>query len=337
MTELPDFADAGLVPIDGLVFGGHDVVDTPLAKQLERLVEGGVIPAGIPALVDLDIEHDLVLLPSASCQLEQVGLMATDIRAFAERHQLARVVAINVASTEPPCPAHPAHHDLAALRSCLSDGESLLPASSVAALAAFEAGAAFVDFTPSNSIRLPAVQQWAIERGLPYGGQDAKTGETLVKSVLAPMFAARALQVHAWSGTNLLGGGDGATLADPDAARSKSLTKEKVVADLLGPDIAGEVHIDYVPPMGDWKTAWDHIAFSGFLGTRMTLQFTWQGCDSALAAPLVLDLARLSGLALERAHTGPMPFLGFFFKDPLGSREHSLARQYDTLVTWTHP
>lgn len=338
VTESPDFADAGLVPIDGLVFGGHDVVDTPLAKQLERLVEGGVVPAGVAALIDLDeVERELVLLPSAERVDQRIHLMAADIRAFAQRHQLERVVAINVASTEPPCPEHPAHHDLDALRTSLAAGESLLPASSVAALAAFEAGAAFVDFTPSTSIRLPAVQQWAAERGLPYGGQDAKTGETLVKSVLAPMFAARALQVHAWSGTNLLGGGDGATLADPGAARSKSLTKEKVVSDLLGAEVAGEVHIDYVAPMGDWKTAWDHIAFSGFLGARMTLQFTWQGCDSALAAPLVLDLARLSGLALERAHSGAMPFLGFYFKDPLGSREHSLVRQYDALVSWARP
>lgn len=289
-------------------------------------------------MVDLDeVERELVLLPSAERVDQQIHLMAADIRAFAQRHQLERVVAINVASTEPPCPEHPAHHDLDALRTSLAAGESLLPASSVAALAAFEAGAAFVDFTPSTSIRLPAVQQWAAERGLPYGGQDAKTGETLVKSVLAPMFAARALQVHAWSGTNLLGGGDGATLADPGAARSKSLTKEKVVSDLLGAEVAGEVHIDYVAPMGDWKTAWDHIAFSGFLGARMTLQFTWQGCDSALAAPLVLDLARLSGLALERAHSGAMPFLGFYFKDPLGSREHSLVRQYDALVSWARP
>jgi myo-inositol-1-phosphate synthase len=209
----------------------------------------------------------------------------------------------------------------------------VLPASSLAALGAFEAGAAYVDFTPSTSIRPKAVREWAVEKGMPYGGQDAKTGETLVKSVLAPMFSTRALPVHAWSGTNLLGGGDGATLADPRAAESKSISKERGLSELLG-DIPGEVHIDYVDPMGDWKTAWDHVMFSGFLGVRMTLQFTWQGCDSALAAPLVLDLARLSALALDRNHVGAMPFLGFYFKDPIESTEHSLLRQYDELVRW---
>jgi myo-inositol-1-phosphate synthase len=86
--------------------------------------------------------------------------------------------------------------------------------------------------------------------------------------------------------------------------------------------------------MGDWKTAWDHIVFSGFLGVRMAMQFTWQGCDSALAAPLVLDLARLSVRALERGLVGAMPFLGFYFKDPVDSTEHSLVRQYDELVCW---
>jgi myo-inositol-1-phosphate synthase len=216
----------------------------------------------------------------------------------------------------------------------MAEGD-VVPASSLGALAAFEAGAAYIDFTPSTSIRPAAVREWAVEKGLPYGGQDAKTGETLVKSVLAPMFAARALPVHAWSGTNLLGGGDGATLADPRAAESKSISKERGLAEMLG-EVAGDVHIDYVDPMGDWKTAWDHVLFSGFLGVRMTLQFTWQGCDSALAAPLVLDLARLAALALDRNHVGAMPFLGFYFKDPIESTEHALARQYDALVEWAH-
>lgn len=99
------------------------------------------------------------------------------------------------------------------------------------------------------------------------------------------MFVQRALPVRAWSGTNLLGGGDGAALADPGAAAAKNAGKERVLADTLGAAPEGEVHIDDVPALGDWKTAWDHIAFDGFLGARMVLQTTWQGCDSALAAP----------------------------------------------------
>jgi myo-inositol-1-phosphate synthase len=337
VTELADFATAGLVSTDRLVFGGHDVVETPLLKRLERLVAGGVLPHGVETLVAADlaaVEPDLVDAGDLSGPGgDLVSRWAGDIRAFAARHRLRRVVAINVASTEAPFPLDDRHRDLAALRAALAGGQRVLPASSLAALAAFEAGASFVDFTPSTSIRPPAVQQWAAEAGLPFGGQDAKTGETLVKSVLAPMFAARALPVQAWSGTNLLGGGDGATLADPRHAESKNVSKERGLSEMLG-GVDGQVHIDYVDAMGDWKTAWDHIVFSGFLGVRMTMQFTWQGCDSALAAPLVLDLARLSAQALARGQVGVMP-LGFFFKDPIGSAEHSLIRQYDALVRWT--
>jgi myo-inositol-1-phosphate synthase len=359
VTALPDFAGAGLIPTDHLVFGGHDVVETPLAKVVERLVAGGVLPAGLDALLAAELaeaERNIVLLPTAPShhpaegdssggrqprpttrdaaeggQLAVVRRMAEDIRAFRLRNDLAHVVAINVASTEAPYEV--VVGGLGELREALAVRE-VLPASSLGALAAFEAGAAYVDFTPSTSIRPSAVRAWAVEKGLPYGGQDAKTGETLVKSVLAPMFVHRALPVHAWSGTNLLGGGDGATLADPRAAESKSISKERGLSQMLGDDVAGDVHIDYVDPMGDWKTAWDHVLFSGFMGVRMTLQFTWQGCDSALAAPLVLDLARLSALALERGHVGAMPFLGFFFKDPIESTEHALSRQYDALVRW---
>jgi myo-inositol-1-phosphate synthase len=336
VTEQPAFAGAGLVPIDRLVFGGHDPAETPLSKQVERLVAGGVLPPGLDGLIAAELaeaERNLVVLPDADNQDELLRRMAEDIRAFRLRHDLDHVVAINVASTEPPYQVQ--YGDVAALREALKT-EQALPPSSIGALAAFEAGAAYVDFTPSTSIRPQVVRDWAVERQLPYGGQDAKTGETLVKSVLAPMFTARALPVHAWSGTNLLGGGDGATLADPHAAESKSVSKERVLTELLGEEVPGEVHIDYVDPLGDWKTAWDHVMFSGFLGVRMTLQFTWQGCDSALAAPLVLDLARLSALALERGHVGAMPFLGFYFKDPVESTEHALTRQYDELLRWVH-
>jgi myo-inositol-1-phosphate synthase len=354
VTEQPAFAGAGLTPIDRLVFGGHDPSELPLSKQVERLVAGGVLPPGLDGLIAAELaetERNLVVLPVADTQDEVVRRMAEDIKAFKLRNDLEYVVAINVASTEPP--AEVRYADLAELRGALKatrvvngEGgaeasgaakagvEQALPPSSLAALAAFEAGAAYVDFTPSTSIRPQVVRDWAVERQLPYGGQDAKTGETLVKSVLAPMFTARALPVHAWSGTNLLGGGDGATLADPHAAESKSVSKERVLNELLGGEVPGEVHIDYVDPLGDWKTAWDHVMFSGFLGVRMTLQFTWQGCDSALAAPLVLDLARLSALALARGHVGAMAFLGFYFKDPIESSEHALTRQYDELVRW---
>ena len=106
------------------------------------------------------------------------------------------------------------------------------------------------------------------------------------------------------------------------------------MSQVLGYPVPGPLHIDNVPDLGEWKTAWDHVSFEGFLGTRMTLQFTWAGCDSALAAPLVLDLARLVARAHEVGRSGPLGALGFFFKDPVGAVTHSLEAQHAQLVEW---
>nr|WP_244316277.1 inositol-3-phosphate synthase [Streptomyces albidochromogenes] len=237
------------------------------------------------------------------------------MRDFARRRGLDRVVVVNVASTE-PAPTDP----------------GTLPPSSLYAAAALRAGCPYVNFTPSTGLRAPALQDAVAASGLPHAGRDGKTGQTLLRSVLAPMFVQRALSVRAWSGTNLLGGGDGAALADPAAAAAKNAGKNRVLADTLGVLPEGDVHIDDVPALGEWKTAWDHIAFDGFLGSRMTLQTTWQGCDSALAAPLVLDLARLLARAHEVGVSGPLPELGFYFKDPDDGGPAALAAQYEALL-----
>ena len=133
---------------------------------------------------------------------------------------------------------------------------------------------------------------------------------------------------------NLLGGGDGAALADPARAQSKLDSKGRVLEEILGYPVEAPIHIEDVRDMGEWKTAWDHIVFEGFLGVRMKLQFTWEGCDSTLAAPLLLDLMRLMALALERNQHGVISDLAFFFKDPAGSNEHALHRQYEMLERW---
>jgi len=148
------------------------------------------------------------------------------------------------------------------------------------------------------------------------------------------MFSARALKVRSWAGTNLLGGGDGETLADPVTANSKLESKARGLAALLGDDVTAPLHIDNVPDLGEVKTAWDHVSFEGFLGARMSLQFTWTGYDSALAAPLILDLARFVTAAHAAGQSGALTELGFFFKDPLGSDEHRFAEQTARLVAW---
>ncbi|MGI5270460.1 inositol-3-phosphate synthase [Nonomuraea sp. CA-218870] len=332
VSESPGFPGR-LVPLTDLVFGGHDIAETSLRKRAEQLGRAEVVSADLPELLASDLEAaDAEIRPG---YVPGGGPAATrlidDITGFRARHGLARVVVVNVSSTEPPVDPRPEFERLADLEERLAAGDDVLPPSSLYAYAAFQAGCGYVEFTPSTGPTLPALAELAARRGVPYAGRDGKTGQTLVRSALAPMFADRALRVRSWSGLNLLGGGDGATLADPAARSSKRLSKDQVVAKVLGEPVEGETHIDYVPDLGEWKTSWDHVSFEGFLGVRMTLQFTWQGCDSALAAPLVLDLARLVGRAHEKGRHGVLPELGYFFKSPMGTGEHALATQYARL------
>jgi myo-inositol-1-phosphate synthase len=343
VSGLPEVAAAGLPPLEGLVVGGHDLGTDPLAKRAERLADGGVLPWSLlPALADEveAVEHRLRPGHDPAAgepQGEAVDRLAADLVAFREAHDLSRVVVVDVASTEAPVAADRLEAgplaDPDALAEALAAGESPLPASSAYVLAAYRAGCPVVSFTPSPGPRLPALVATAERARLPWAGSDGKTGETLLKSALAPMFATRALQVSSWASYNMLGGGDGATLADADRAASKLASKGRGLESILGHPVDGPMHIDYVADHGEWKTAIDHVAFEGFLGTRMSLQLTWSGCDSTLAAPLVLDLARLTLRAHEVGETGPLPF-GFFFKDPAGSSEHRLAAQWDELVAW---
>ncbi|WP_432987899.1 inositol-3-phosphate synthase [Dactylosporangium sp. CA-233914] len=327
---LPGFAD--------LVFGGHDVADTGLLKRAEALAAAGVVPTPLVAALHSElstVEEEVRPLPRADTQRDTAEAIAADIASFRERHDLERVVVVNVASTEPAAARHPAHESLESLRQALATPDVVLPASALTAYAALSAGCPYVDFTPSTGTRLPALHELASRQNVPYAGHDGKTGETLLKSVLAPMFAMRRLDVRSWSGINLLGGGDGATLSEPAANAAKSASKQRVLGETLGYVPDGHTRIEYVPDIGDFKTAWDLVTFAGFLGTPMRMEFTWHGCDSALAAPLVLDLARITAAAHRNGLCGPLPELAFFFKDPLGTAPpHGLAEQFEALVTF---
>ncbi len=341
VTMRPDFAEVGMPELGDLVFGGHDVVETPLALRAARLVDDGVLPVGLPNALGAAIEaaeaeqrpgitgHDARTAPRAA-----LARIVSDLGAFKTRHDLQRVVVVNVSSTEAPVEPHPAHQDPALLMDALDRDLAVLPPSALYALAAIECGAAFVDFTPSVGARLPAIEALAEAHEVPVAGSDGKTGETFMKSVLAPALGARNLKVRSWAGYNILGGGDGAALADPERAQSKLDSKGKLLEDILGYPVEAPIRIEDVRDMGEWKTAWDHIVFEGFLGVRMKLQFTWEGCDSTLAAPLLLDLIRLMALALEREERGTLSELAFFFKDPAGTTEHALHRQFEMLERW---
>lgn len=338
-TAAPEFERVPFVPLEDIVIGGHDITATPLRHRAEALAKGGMLPRDLVAAVADDLDRtdaDLrMVAASGPTQQHDIDRMAGDIEAFRSRHGLRTVVVVDVSSTEPLPADHAAFHSEEALREALATpGAAVLPPSSVAAAAAIQAEAAYAGFTPSAGLSLPVLQDRAVAAGIPFAGQDGKTGETLLRTVLAPMFAARGFAVLSWAGTNLLGGGDGATLADPEAVRSKLASKNRGLHALVGDDVVAPLHIDNVPDLGDVKTAWDHVHAVGFLGSRVTLQTTWTAYDSMLAAPLVLDLVRALALASEAGHSGVVPELGCFFKDPWGSDVHAFADQTRQFHEW---
>ncbi|GAA1979270.1 inositol-3-phosphate synthase [Isoptericola halotolerans] len=339
VTELDEIAQADLPPIDGFVIGGHDLAGS-MVERAQELAGSGVVPAATVAAVLDDLAVvDSRVRPGADttdglADRSTTDRLERDLRAFRVENDLDRVVVVDVSSTEPPSPEAARLGTLDELDRALDAGTAPLPPSSLYAYAAFRAECPFVEFTPSTGPVVPALEELAKSQHLPWAGRDGKTGETLLKTALAPMFATRALAVRSWSAFNILGGGDGRTLADPAAAASKTATKAMALEAILGYPVEGPVRIDHVADMGDWKTAWDHVSFEGFLGTRMRMQVTWEGCDSALAAPLVLDLARLVARAHEVGHSGPVAELGFFFKEPLGGTTHALGDQWQALVRW---
>ena len=356
VTALDPFTHLDLVGFDEIVVGGHDIRPGRLADEARRMwtESRAILPEQLDAAADFFAETEARLRPgtvvAAGDKIREladssiIALVETprqaidrvrgDIEAFAAAEQLRHVVVVNVASTEPPA-SLPIPHDFAELVPLLDDPVACpLPASSLYALAAFEAGASYINFTPSTGATPEALQQAARTRHIAHAGCDGKTGETLLKSVLAPMFAARHLEVMSWVGHNIFGNMDGKVLDDPRNKQTKVKSKDHLLADILGYPPQTHVSIEYIKSLGDWKTAWDHVHFRGFLGTPMTFQFTWQGCDSILAAPLVLDLVRL----VERAHRagefGPLPWLACFFKSPLGVAEQDFSRQFSLLTAW---
>jgi myo-inositol-1-phosphate synthase len=313
--------DAAADLAEGRIFDGRvlDALAADLAEIDRDIVPGGT--RGVP--------HPCGAVETPAAVIEQ---LAADLRGFRRRHSLERVVVVNLATTEPIFTIPEDHLTLAALEESLtSRGAPVFRPSTLYAYAAMREGAAFINFAASPAALAPAIRELAEREGVPFAGTDGKTGETLVKSALASLFRERDLQVLAWHGENLLGNSDGAALSEPEVKAAKVESKDGVVRGVLGYAPETSVDITYVPSLGDWKTAWDLIHFQGFLGTRMTMQFTWQGCDSILAAPLVIDLVRLADLALRRGESGPMTQAACFFKAPVGTQEQDLGRQYARL------
>ncbi len=355
LTSTPLAEGLPLAAIDELVFGGHEVRQgTPRDAAREIGADNGSLPAPLLRAVDVDLAsygkrirpgtmvhagkgiERMVGAPRRGGTLrEELDRITDDIREFVRREHLDRCVCVNLCSTEPKLTPSPAHRTIEAFEKAIdADRRSLVRPSTLYAYAAASLGLPFVHFTPSDATLLPAVQELFAKRGAPFAGRDGKTGETLVKSALAPMFKYRNLRVLSWLGFNMLGDRDGAVLDVAENKATKVASKDKVLAQILGYAPHSKVAIDYVPSLGDLKTAWDFVHFEGFLGFRMSLQFTWQGCDAILAAPLVLDLVRLVDLAHRRGEQGPLGWLACFFKQPIGCAEQDLHVQWHGLCEW---
>lgn len=360
VSELPQFAHLPLAKWDDIVIGGHEIRSAPLADELERLhresrvLSPQLVAACRPELEKIDAEIRPGTLWNVGPKIREIadaamqqpviedtpsGILTwlqADLTDFQQRHNLDTVVVLNVSSTEPlPNPAlWPA--TWAEAEASLERPDCPLPASSLYAIAALDLGMPFVNFTPSLGALPAGLDELARLRHTCHAGRDGKTGETLMKSVLAPMFAARNLNVMSWVGHNIFGNLDGKVLDDPANKQAKIQSKDRLITDILGYTPQTLISIEHIESLGDWKTAWDHIHFQGFLGTPMTLQFTWQGCDSILAAPLALDLVRFTALAKKRGETGPLPWLASFFKSPQGNPPPAFADQYRALEAWAH-
>ena len=359
VTELPLFGGLPLRAWPDFTLGGADIRKQSIVAQAESLcwstreIDPHILESVKPGLQELDNRigpgtaincgDAITAFADKDLQGKDLSLRETiekirqSITAFAEQHELDRVIVINVASTEPSAPPELLKLDGDGLERVIDNDEfAVVRAGTIYSYAAIQENCPYINFTPSPAALPQAIIKLAEERQVPVMGNDGKTGETLVKSALAPMFAMRNLKVLSWEGFNILGNRDGQVLRDPVHKESKIRTKNSILPNILGYDLHSTVHIDYVPSLDDQKTAWDFIHFQGFLGTKMSLQFIWQGYDSILAAPLILDLARMADLAAARRESGVMDHLACFFKQPLGSRAHSLSDQFAELLRYSH-
>ena len=209
------------------------------------------------------------------------------------------------------------------------------------AYAAIKSGIPYANFTPSIAADVPALMSLAEERNVPVAGKDGKTGQTMMKTVIAPALKARSLHVDGWFSTNILGNRDGLALTDPNSLQSKLNTKGGVLDEILGYPVEDHlVDIRYYRPRGDDKEAWDNIDVTGFMGQKMQIKINFLCKDSILAAPLAIEIARVVGLASKREDGGAQEQLSHFFKAPMvkpgHAVEHAFHKQEAMLMDWLH-
>jgi len=327
-----------LAGLDDLVFGGWDpysddaYTSAMKAGVLEaRHVEGigeelrSIKP--YPAVFSQDWVRNLEgvdQVKSGRTHMDHAEALMEDIDHFRSEKQVDRLVIVWCGSTEAYEEPSAVHADLEAFELGLKENDPAITPSQIYAYAALKMKVPFANGAPNLTVDIPAMIQLAAQEGVPVAGKDFKTGQTLMKTMIAPGLKARMLGVNGWFSTNILGNRDGEVLDDPDSFRSKEVSKLGVLEQILQPevypdlygDIYHKVRINYYPPRGDDKEGWDNIDIFGWLGYRMQIKVDFLCKDSILAAPIVLDLALFMDLAARAGKSGIQEWLSFYFKSP---------------------
>ncbi|MBP7871380.1 MAG: inositol-3-phosphate synthase [Parabacteroides sp.] len=333
-----------LATLDDIVFGGWDIfpedvyaaakhAEVLTDKDLEGVKDELVAIKPMKAAFDQNFVKRLngTHVKEASTRWELMEQVREDIRNFKTQNNCDRVVVIWAASTEIYLPLADEHQTLEGFRKAMKENnvEQIAP-SMCYAYAAIAEGAPFIMGAPNLCVDMPAMWEFSKEMNVPICGKDFKTGQTMLKTVLAPMLKTRMLGLDGWFSTNILGNRDGEVLDDPDSFKTKEVSKLSVIDTILQPELYPElykniyhkVRINYYPPRKDNKEGWDNIDLVGWMGYPMQLKVDFLCRDSILAAPLCLDLVLFADLALRCNFSGIQSWLSFYFKSPMHDFEH---------------
>ncbi|MGC3998483.1 MAG: inositol-3-phosphate synthase [Anaeromyxobacter sp.] len=276
-------------------------------------------------------------------KLELGEAVREDIRRFMQQHECERAVVLWCASTETWLAPSAVHGELGRFEKAMAASDPAITPSMIYAWAALKEGVPFGNGAPNLTVDIPALQQLAKKQGVAIAGKDFKTGQTLMKTVLAPMLKARLLGLEGWFSTNILGNRDGEVLDDPGSFKTKEISKLSALEHILQPEVYPDlyghfdhkVQIDYYRPRGDNKEGWDNIDFFGWLGYPMQIKVNFLCRDSILAAPVALDIALFLDLAQRAGLSGIQEWLSFYFKNPMVAEglypEHDLFIQLTKL------
>jgi myo-inositol-1-phosphate synthase len=327
-----------LASLDDVVFGGWDIFEE---DSYEAARTAGVLDASLleqikpemqairpwPAVFDRRYVKRLdgPNVKKGANKREFADQLRDDIERFKAEHKLERLVMIWCGSTEVYLTESEAHATIESFEQALEANDPNIPSSMIYAYATIKEGIPYANAAPNLSADVPALLQLAEQNGSPVAGKDLKTGQTLIKTIIAPGLKARLLGVEGWYSTNILGNRDGEVLDDPESFKTKEESKKSVLDYILQPNLYPElyeklchvVRINYYPPRGDNKEGWDNIDIFGWLGYPMQLKINFLCRDSILAAPIVLDVALLLDLAKRAGMDGIQEWLSFYFKSPM--------------------